>query len=160
MSEISITRFQPAAISRDSSTSVQAVDELSGAPKSDSSTDQKGSRQDSKQGSRQDTKQAPGKSPYSSQDASSATSGEQARASSSDAGESELEQAVSKLNEYVQTVQRDIYFDLDPLSGEPSVTVLDRESRQVLRQFDSREALELASKVDTDEPISLFKTRV
>lgn len=154
MSEISITRFQPAAISRDSSTSVQAVDELSGAPKSDSSTDQKGSRRESDQPSH--------KSPYqqAQQDTAAATSGDKTPSDSSDAEANKLERAISKLNNYVQTVQRDIYFDLDPLSGEPSVTVLDRESRQVLRQFDSQEALELASKVDTDEPISLFKTRV
>lgn len=152
MSEISITRFQPAAISRDSSTSVQAVDELSGAPKSDSSTDQKKSGQERDQSSQ--------KSPYqqAQQDMSAASSDDAASVNAAEANK--LEQAVSKLNEYVQTVQRDIYFDLDPLSGEPSVTVLDRESRQVLRQFDSQEALELAGKVDSDEPISLFKTQV
>lgn len=154
MSEISITRFQPAAISRDSSTSAQAVDELSGVPKSDSSTDQKGSERERDQSSQKSPYQQPHK------DISAAASSGREAVDSPDLEANKLEQAVSKLNEYVQTVQRDIYFDLDPLSGEPSVTVLDRGSRQVLRQFDSHEALELASKVDTDEPISLFKTQV
>jgi len=60
----------------------------------------------------------------------------------------------------VQTVKRDIVFDIDPLSQEPSVTVVDRESRKILRHFDSKEALELAKQIDTEEPISLFKTQV
>ena len=147
MSEIHITRFQPAAPGRDKTTSVPAVENTSGALHTDTSADQRGSGSSS--GSAQQRRE---QAPQTSAQRTSET------AAGSDAAK--LEQAVSKLNQYVQSVKRDIYFDLDPLSGEPSVTVLDRESRQVLRQFDSREALELASKVDTDEPISLFKTRV
>ena len=60
----------------------------------------------------------------------------------------------------MQTVKRDLVFDIDPLSLEPSVTVVDRESRKVLRQFDSKEALEMARKLESEEPISLFKTQV
>ncbi|MDP2286429.1 MAG: flagellar protein FlaG, partial [Pseudohongiella sp.] len=70
------------------------------------------------------------------------------------------ERAVSRLNEYVQSVKRDIIFDFDPDSGEPSVTVVDRESRKVLRQFDSIEAQELARKLESQEPITLFKAQV
>lgn len=147
MSEIHITRFQPAAPGRDKTTSVPAVEDTSSALHTDTSADQRGSGSSS--GSAQQRRE---QAPQTSAQRTSET------AAGSDAAK--LEQAVSKLNQYVQSVKRDIYFDLDPLSGEPSVTVLDRESRQVLRQFDSREALELASKVDTDEPISLFKTRV
>lgn len=163
MSEISITRFQPAAIGRDKATSVKAVDELSVASDTDSSTDQRGA------GTGKDKdRHGADKSPYQGQPQSTTSQNSTAQPFADGAGtnsalltpEARLEQAVSKLNRYVQTVQRDIYFDLDPLSGEPSVTVLDRESRQVLRQFQSSEALELASKVDSDEPITLFKTKV
>lgn len=154
MSEIHITRFQPAAPGRDKTTSVPAVEDTSSALHTDTSADQRGSGSSSGSSSgsaQQRREQAPQTSGQRTSDTVDAAADNDAE---------KLEQAVSKLNQYVQSVKRDIYFDLDPLSGEPSVTVLDRESRQVLRQFDSREALELASKVDTDEPISLFKTRV
>lgn len=74
--------------------------------------------------------------------------------------ETPLETAVAKLNEFVQTVQRDIIFGIDSGTDEPLVTVVDRASRKILRQFGGKEALELAKKVDTQEPFSLLKTQV
>jgi flagellar protein FlaG len=74
--------------------------------------------------------------------------------------ERDTEEAVSRLNDYVQNVKRDLVFDFDPDSGEPSVTVLDRESQRVLRQIDSKEALELARRLDEEESLSLFRTQV
>lgn len=74
--------------------------------------------------------------------------------------ERDTEEAVSRLNDYVQNVKRDLVFDFDPDSGEPSVTVLDRESQRVLRQIDSKEVLELARKLDEEESLSLFRTQV
>ncbi len=131
MSEISITRFQPALVTREKVNSVGSVEnDLEAKP-------------DHQETPQRDNQPQP--------------HGETANREASDA---DLEQAVLRLNDYVQSVKRDIIFDFDPDSGEPSVTVVDRESRKVLRQFDSKEALELAQKLDKQEPISLFKTQV
>jgi flagellar protein FlaG len=72
----------------------------------------------------------------------------------------ELEIAVARLNDYVQTVQRDIIFGINSGGGEPTVTVLDRKSRKLVRQFDGREALEMAKKVEAQEPLNLFNAQV
>lgn len=74
--------------------------------------------------------------------------------------EQQLEVAVARLNDYVQTIQRDIIFGLELGSAEPSVTVVDRDSRKLVRQFGGKEALELAKKLDAQEPITLFKAQV
>lgn len=155
MSEISITRFQPALAAREKVNSVQAVDDDASLENTQNPLEnlnqhknpdaQSGNGQP---GSRQGTDK---QRPYPASDA---------EAVSAVPDEDSMEQVVSRLNDYVQSVKRDIIFDFDPDSGEPSVTVVDRESRKVLRQFDSKEALELARKLDKQEPISLFKTQV
>jgi len=72
----------------------------------------------------------------------------------------QLEAAVACLNDYVQAVQRDIIFGIDSGTSEPSVTVVDRKSRKMVRQFGGKEALEMARKVEAREPLSLFKAQV
>ena len=74
--------------------------------------------------------------------------------------EQQLEVAVARLNDYVQTIQRDIIFGVELGAAEPSVTVVDRNSRKLVRQFGGKEALELAKKLDAQEPIFLFKAQV
>jgi len=76
------------------------------------------------------------------------------------ASDKQLEAAVARLNDYVQTVQRDIIFGIDSGTSEPSVTVVDRKSRKMVRQFGGKEALEMARKIDAQEPLSLFKAQV
>jgi flagellar protein FlaG len=149
VSEISITRFQPAVVTRGKVNSVEAVEnDLEGNSE----------RQDQQQRQDAQSEQPPEvKRPKQTTASGNRHVGE---AAGSEVDEEILEQAVSRLNAYVQTVKRDLIFDIDPESQEPSVTVLDRESRQVLRQFNSKEALELAKKLESQEPISLFKTQV
>jgi len=77
-----------------------------------------------------------------------------------DTNEQQLDVAVAKLNDYVQTIQRDIIFGVELGAAEPSVTVVDRNSRKLVRQFGGKEALELAKKLDAQEPIFLFKAQV
>lgn len=144
MSEISITRFQPALAAREKVKSVQSVDE-------DSSLENAGSPlEDQSRQKKKDSNPSDKTSLYASADVDGAAP----------AADESMEQVVSRLNDYVQSVKRDIIFDFDPDSGEPSVTVVDRASRKVLRQFDSKEALEMARNLDKQEPISLFKTQV
>lgn len=140
MSEISITRFQPAPVTREKVNSVGTVE---------NDLEAKPDRQETPQRDNQPHEQWRRGSQL-----------QQGDSGSREASEADLEQAVLRLNDYVQSVKRDIIFDFDPDSGEPSVTVVDRESRKMLRQFDSKEALELAQKLDKQEPISLFKTQV
>jgi len=57
-----------------------------------------------------------------------------------------VEQAVSDINEYVQTVNRDLQFRVDdalPL-GRSIVTVIDADTQETIREFPSEEALALA----------------
>lgn len=151
MSEISITRFQPAVVARDKVNSVQAVENEVGAEHADQPP---GKQESGGQGGGSDRNQ-------SEAAASKPEPGPEKSADDDDTdSDAILEQAVTKLNRYVQNVKRDLIFDIDPLSQEPSVTVVDRESRQVLRHFDSKEALELAKQIDSEQPLSLFKAEV
>lgn len=152
MSEISITRFQPARAAREKVNSVQAIETENGLEQAEDSPENKRDQQQSS-GQTKRSRVAPegGSGNVSENDADLAALA---------AKDSSTEIAVSRLNEYVQSVKRDIIFDFDPDSCEPTVTVVDRESRKVLRQFDSEEAQELARKLDAQEPISLFKAQV
>jgi len=61
----------------------------------------------------------------------------------------ELEQAVSDINAYVQTVNRELQFRVDealPL-GRSVVTVIDADTQETIREFPSKEALELAHRL-------------
>ncbi|MBC53692.1 MAG: flagellar biosynthesis protein FlaG [Gammaproteobacteria bacterium] len=146
MSEISITRFQPAVVTKEKVKSVGAVE-----------NDLDAHADSQEQQARQDGQS---EHPPRERPAKQVSSPGARRAEATDDDEEILEQAVSRLNAYVQTVKRDLVFDIDPDSQEPSVTVVDRESKQVLRQFNSKEALELAQKLESQEPLSLFKTQV
>jgi flagellar protein FlaG len=152
VSEISITRFQPALVAREKVNSVQAVDTEDGLEQAENPLENKRDQQQLSRRNKQ-AQEGSGDSSQSDQDVDQESAAQAAK-------DSFTENAVSRLNEYVQSVKRDIIFDFDPDSGEPSVTVVDRESRKVLRQFDSEEAQELARKLESQEPISLFKAQV
>ncbi|MDH7944887.1 flagellar protein FlaG [Pseudohongiella sp. SYSU M77423] len=165
MSEISITRFQPALVARDKVKSVESVDNDLDANPSHNPLQDKYDEESSGQHKRQQENPS-GQQHNTSRDSENRSQSRPARSTDPSAADEPLaddealERAVTRLNEYVQTVKRDLIFDIDAESLEPSVTVVDRESRQVLRQFDSQEALELARKLDSEESISLFKTQV
>ncbi len=71
----------------------------------------------------------------------------------------QVQQAVSKLNDYIQSVQRDLQFSLDDASGKVIVKVVDRNTNEVVRQIPDEVALDLARKLQKDEPISLLSTK-
>lgn len=72
----------------------------------------------------------------------------------------EVKDAVSKLNEYVQKTQRNLDFSLDEDSGKTVIKVYDRDSEQLVRQIPDEVALELAKKLNTEEPALLFSAQV
>lgn len=63
-------------------------------------------------------------------------------------GSGEVRQAVSRLNEYVQTLRRDLQFRVDEDSDRVVVTVTDSESGEVIRQIPSEEALAVARSLE------------
>lgn len=71
-----------------------------------------------------------------------------------------VEEAVANLNEYVQTIQRDLQFRLDDTSGKTVITVYDRQTEEVVRQIPDDVALRLARNLQQEEPINLFNTKV
>jgi flagellar protein FlaG len=58
---------------------------------------------------------------------------------------SEIMQAVSRLNGYVQSVRRDLQFRVDKSSDRVIVSVVDSESGEIIRQIPSEEVLAVAS---------------
>lgn len=80
-------------------------------------------------------------------------------ANSTEEVQAKLEQAVSKLNEYVQSNQRDIEFFLDEATGKTVITVVDRNTSEVIRQLPGDVTLNLARKLNEEEPIQLFSAQ-
>ncbi len=54
---------------------------------------------------------------------------------------SDVKEAVSRLNNYVQALRRDLQFRVDENSNRVIVTVVDSESGEVIRQIPSEEVL-------------------
>lgn len=61
------------------------------------------------------------------------------------AKQSELHEAVNRINTYVQSVQRDLSFSMDETSGHTIIKVIDSESGKLVRQIPSEEVLALAT---------------
>lgn len=55
-----------------------------------------------------------------------------------------VEKAVAQLNDYVQSLQRDLRFTLDDELGRAVIKVIDRNSQEVIRQIPNETALQLA----------------
>jgi len=72
----------------------------------------------------------------------------------------EVENAVAKLNEYVQTTARTLNFQVDDDSGKTVIKVYDRESEQLIRQIPNELVLELARRLNEEEPSLLFEAQV
>ena len=57
----------------------------------------------------------------------------------------DIRDAVSEINEFVQNVQRDLSFNLDETSGRTVIKVINRNSGDLIRQIPSVEVLAIAS---------------
>lgn len=79
---------------------------------------------------------------------------------SNEARREQLDDAVSQLNDFVQTVQRDLQFEVDNDSGQTIVRVVDQSTQEVIRQIPDEVALRLAEKLQQDEPLTLFNIKV
>jgi len=56
----------------------------------------------------------------------------------------ELENVVSQLQDYVQSIQRDMSFHIDDATGRVIVQVIDSNTQEVVRQIPSEEMLTIA----------------
>jgi len=77
-----------------------------------------------------------------------------------DAQREQLDDAVSQLNDFVQTVQRDLQFEVDNDLGKTIVKVVDQSTQEVIRQIPDEVALRLAENLQQDEPLTLFNIKV
>lgn len=82
------------------------------------------------------------------------------------AGQSEnqrqqLDQAVSQINDYVQNVQRSLQFSIDEPSGRNVVTVIDKETEEVIRQIPIEEVLTIARNIaeQFEDGLNLFNSQ-
>ena len=74
----------------------------------------------------------------------------------------DLKQAVSQLNDFVQSVQRNLQFSIDKESGTMVVKVIDAKSEKVIRQIPSEETLRLARSLaeqSNDVAFNIFNSR-
>lgn len=56
----------------------------------------------------------------------------------------DMENVVANLNDYAQSLQRDLRFSVDRDLNRPVVSVIDRETQEVIRQIPNEVALQLA----------------
>ena len=80
--------------------------------------------------------------PSSAQEA--ATPVEPSTAKSEGSKTARVQQAVERLNDYVQSLQRDLRFSVDEDLGQPVVRVVDRNTQKLIRQIPSETVLRLA----------------
>jgi flagellar protein FlaG len=67
----------------------------------------------------------------------------------------QLDAAVSKLNDYVQNVQRTLSFSVDKDTGMTVVKVIDTQTNELVRQIPAENVLKLAADIDK-QTASLF----
>ncbi|MFU4298712.1 flagellar protein FlaG [Pseudomonas aeruginosa] len=67
-----------------------------------------------------------------------------------------VEEAVSSIEKFTQSIRRDLSFSLDDSTGRVVVKVTDSTSGEVIRQIPSEEALRLAERLDEARSL-LFK---
>lgn len=73
----------------------------------------------------------------------------------------EVTKAVSKLNDYVQNVQRNLQFSVDQDSGVMVVKVIEANTDKVIRQIPNEETVRLARQLadHNNEPVNIFSSK-
>lgn len=67
-----------------------------------------------------------------------------------------IEKAVTEINEYVQSIQRDLHFSIDEESGLTIIRVRDKESGELIRQIPEDIFLNLAQKLKDNQTLNLI----
>lgn len=72
---------------------------------------------------------------------------------------SKVKEAIAHINDYVQSVQRDLQFSVDEELGSTVVKVVDRQSGDLIRQIPNDVVLELAKSLKQNGDINLLQAR-
>ena len=72
----------------------------------------------------------------------------------------QMQEAVSRINEYVQQSERKLDFRMDEDSGQTVIRVYDKQSDELIRQIPGDLALRLAQQLNDEEPSLLFRAQV
>ncbi len=72
----------------------------------------------------------------------------------------DLQDTVTRLNEYAQSINRQLQFSIDDRSGRPVIKVLDLQTDKVIRQIPSDDVLALARQMHELGKGSLFEQKV
>ena len=70
------------------------------------------------------------------------------KAEEKETSEQTLDDAVKQLNSYVQSINRNLEFNIDNDSGQTVVKVIDSETDELIRQIPNEEALYIAKQLD------------
>ena len=65
-------------------------------------------------------------------------------------GSGKVEEAVGQLNDYVQSIKRDLKFSVDDDSGRVIVKVIDSNTKELIRQIPSEDVLTMARNLGSD----------
>ncbi len=68
----------------------------------------------------------------------------------------QLQDNVSKLNDYMQNINRNLQFTVDKKSGSSVIIVRDSETDEIIRQFPSEEILNARSAIEQAETKGIF----
>lgn len=71
----------------------------------------------------------------------------------------QLQEAVSKLNDYVQNIRRNLSFSVEEATGRTVIRVYDSETDELIRQIPSEETLRLAEQIETQASSLLIEER-
>lgn len=85
---------------------------------------------------------------------------DEAKAQEVNASEAQVKDAVAKIKEYVQQTERTLDFRVDEDSGQTVVSVFDKSSQKLIRQIPDELALELAQRLNDEEPFNIFRAQV
>lgn len=64
----------------------------------------------------------------------------------------DVARAVSEISDYVQNISRDLQFQVDKQTGSTIVTVLDHETKEVIRQIPTEEVVAIARHIAENAP--------
>lgn len=70
----------------------------------------------------------------------------------------QVESAVEKLNKFVKTSSSDVQFSVDEESGIRIISVVDKETKEVIRQMPTKEVVEMARALDKLQGLLIKQT--
>lgn len=83
----------------------------------------------------------------------------QQKEQSSETQRRELDEAVSRIQDYVQNLQRELQFTVDQQSGRTIITVIDSETDKIIRQIPPEEILALSEYLQSASDGLLLKVQ-